>query len=96
MPTIRVWAPRQAAGGDTTTPQVQEKRPGLVRGDARTPAENTLLTPYPCRDGIAHLKNWRALSRHLGRREHMSDTVQAIASLLSHQQTVDLTSTRQT
>ncbi|WP_312866428.1 transposase family protein [Streptomyces boluensis] len=45
--------------------------------------------------GIAHLKNWRALARHLGRREHMSDTVQAIAGLLSHQQTVDLDSTRQ-
>ncbi|WP_240803230.1 transposase family protein [Streptomyces sp. A1499] len=24
--------------------------------------------------GIVHLKNWRALARHLGRREHMSDT----------------------
>ncbi|GAA5216116.1 transposase family protein [Streptomyces thinghirensis] len=23
--------------------------------------------------GIAHLKNWRALARHLGRREHVSD-----------------------
>ncbi|WP_430625853.1 transposase family protein [Streptomyces sp. NBC_01264] len=23
--------------------------------------------------GIAHLKNWRALARHLGHREHMSD-----------------------
>ncbi|MET7413472.1 transposase family protein [Streptomyces rubiginosohelvolus] len=45
--------------------------------------------------GIAHLKNWRALARHLGRREHMSDTVQAVAGLLSHQQTADLTSTRQ-
>nr|WP_239768946.1 transposase family protein [Streptomyces sp. CL12-4] len=45
--------------------------------------------------GIAHLKNWRALARHLGRREHMSDTVQAVAGLLSHQQTEDLTSTRQ-
>lgn len=45
--------------------------------------------------GIAHLKNWRALARHLGRREHMSDTVQAIAALLSLQQTVDLTSARQ-
>ncbi|MFG2841553.1 transposase family protein [Streptomyces zaomyceticus] len=45
--------------------------------------------------GIAHLKNWRALARHLGRREHMSDTVQAVASLLSHQQTVDLSSRRQ-
>ena len=29
--------------------------------------------------GIAHLKNWRALARHLGRREHMSDTAQATA-----------------
>ncbi|MFD5667825.1 transposase family protein [Streptomyces anthocyanicus] len=36
--------------------------------------------------GIAHLKNWRSLARHLGRREHISDTVQAVASLLSHQQ----------
>ncbi|WP_399220561.1 transposase family protein [Streptomyces sp. T12] len=44
--------------------------------------------------GIAHLKNWRALARHLGRREHISDTVQAIAGLLSHQQTVDLASAR--
>ncbi len=45
--------------------------------------------------GIAHLKNWRVLARHLGRREHMSDTVQAVAGLLSHQQTADLTSARQ-
>ncbi|MFJ3498454.1 transposase family protein [Streptomyces sp. NPDC086091] len=43
--------------------------------------------------GIAYLKNWRALARHLGRREHMSDTVQAIAGLLSHQQTADLNPT---
>ncbi|MDQ0846325.1 hypothetical protein [Streptomyces sp. V1I6] len=42
--------------------------------------------------GIAHLKNWRTLAR----REHMSDTVQAVAGLLSHQQTADLTSARQT
>ncbi|MFE1776388.1 transposase family protein [Streptomyces sp. NPDC059008] len=34
--------------------------------------------------GIAHLKNRRALARHLGHREHMSDTVRAIAGLLSH------------
>ncbi|MFE5735554.1 transposase family protein [Streptomyces sp. NPDC056528] len=45
--------------------------------------------------GIAHLKNWRALARHLGRREHMSDTVQAVAGLLSHQQTADLSPRRQ-
>ncbi|MBT2401756.1 transposase family protein [Streptomyces sp. ISL-100] len=46
--------------------------------------------------GIAHLKNWRALTRHLGRREHMDDTVQAVACLLSHQQTADLLLARQT
>ncbi|WP_405469468.1 transposase family protein [Streptomyces canus] len=40
--------------------------------------------------GIAHLKNWRALARHLGRREHMSEMVQAVAGLLSHQQTATL------
>ncbi|MGW2426543.1 transposase family protein [Streptomyces sp. NPDC001709] len=44
--------------------------------------------------GIAHLKNWRALARHLGHHEHMSDTVQAIAALLSHQQTSDLAPAR--
>jgi len=43
---------------------------------------------------IAHLKNWRALARHLGRREHMSDTVQAVAGLLSHQQAADLASAK--
>ncbi|MFC0052162.1 hypothetical protein [Streptomyces actinomycinicus] len=46
------------------------------------------------RSRIAHLKNWRALAPHLGRREHMSDTAQAIAALLSHQQTADLIPTR--
>ncbi|MFF3838255.1 transposase family protein [Streptomyces sp. NPDC001930] len=40
--------------------------------------------------GIAHLKNWRALARHHGRREHMTDTIQAIAGLLSHPQTTSL------
>lgn len=45
--------------------------------------------------GIAHLKNWRALARHLGRREHMSDILQAVAGLLSHLQTADLNPARQ-
>lgn len=34
--------------------------------------------------GIANLKNWRSLARRLGRRAHISDTVQAVAGLLSH------------
>ncbi|MFG2590303.1 hypothetical protein [Streptomyces sp. NPDC048438] len=41
------------------------------------------------------MKNWRAFARHLGRRDHMDDTVQAIAGLLSHQQTMDLMTARQ-
>ncbi|MFI8419939.1 transposase family protein [Streptomyces sp. NPDC085479] len=45
--------------------------------------------------GIAHMKNWRALARHLGRREHMSDMIQAVAGPLSHQQTADLEPRRQ-
>lgn len=40
--------------------------------------------------GIGHLKNWRALARHHGRREHMSDIIQAVAGLLSHQQTATM------
>lgn len=36
-----------------------------------------------------------ALARHLGRREHMGETIiQAVAGLLSHQQTTDLNSAR--
>jgi hypothetical protein len=40
--------------------------------------------------GIAHLKNWRVLARRHGRREHMTDIIQAVAGLLSHQQTATL------
>ncbi|MFD9734959.1 transposase family protein [Umezawaea sp. NPDC059074] len=36
--------------------------------------------------GIAHLKNWRSLTRHLGRRESFADTVRAVAGLLSDHQ----------
>ncbi|MFD7541387.1 transposase family protein [Streptomyces sp. NPDC059819] len=44
--------------------------------------------------GIGHLKNWRSLARHHGRREHMSDTIQAVAGLLSHQQAAAASSAR--
>ncbi|WP_051796717.1 transposase family protein [Kibdelosporangium aridum] len=37
---------------------------------------------------IAHVKNWRSLTRHLGRRDTLDDTVRAVAGLLSdHQHT---------
>lgn len=42
---------------------------------------------------MAHLKNWLALTRHCGRREYMSDIVQAVEGLLSHQQTAALDET---
>ena len=36
--------------------------------------------------GIAHLKNWRVLARHLGRREVVDDNFRAVAGLASSQQ----------
>jgi DDE superfamily endonuclease len=36
--------------------------------------------------GISHLKNWRALSRHLGRREHLDTMLRAVAGLVSSQE----------
>ncbi|HEX2289776.1 MAG TPA: transposase family protein [Pseudonocardiaceae bacterium] len=36
--------------------------------------------------GISHLKNWRALSRHLGRREHLETMLPAVAGLVSSQE----------
>jgi hypothetical protein len=36
--------------------------------------------------GISHLKNWRALSRHLGRREHLDTILRAVAGLVSSQE----------
>ena len=44
----------------------------------------------PVEHGIAHLKNWKTLARHHGHRQHLPDTVQAIAGLLSDQQAADL------
>ncbi|RDL04489.1 DDE superfamily endonuclease [Streptomyces sp. HB202] len=44
--------------------------------------------------GIGHLKNWRSLARHHGRREHMSDIIQSVAGLLSHQQAATASGTQ--
>jgi hypothetical protein len=44
--------------------------------------------------GIAHLKNWRSLARHLGRREVLDDSIRAIAGLLSDHQHTDRVSHR--
>ncbi|WP_307843144.1 transposase family protein [Streptomyces triculaminicus] len=47
----------------------------------------------PVEHGIAHLKNWRSLARHHGRHEHLPQTLQAVAALLTTQQTADRTPT---
>lgn len=47
----------------------------------------------PVEHGIAHLKNWRSLARHHGRREHLPETVQAVAAIPTAQQTADRTPT---
>jgi hypothetical protein len=36
--------------------------------------------------GISQLKHWRALSRHLGRREHLDTILPAVAGLVSSQE----------
>jgi hypothetical protein len=36
--------------------------------------------------GIDHLKNWRALTRHLGRRDHLETMLRAVAGLVSSQE----------
>ena len=36
--------------------------------------------------GISHLKSWRALARHLGRREHLDAMLRAVAGLVSAQE----------
>jgi hypothetical protein len=36
--------------------------------------------------GISHLKNWRALTRHLGRRHHLDTILPAVAGLVSSQE----------
>jgi hypothetical protein len=42
-------SPDRRARGDATAPQVQEERPGLVRGDTRAPSQGPLLPTHPRR-----------------------------------------------
>ncbi|MGW1616090.1 transposase family protein [Streptomyces sp. NPDC002285] len=91
MPAIRAWAPRPADGVVTPPHRKFKKNPPSwyeERHEQLRKAHSSRR--IRAEHGIAHLKNWRALARHLGRREHMSDIVQAVARLLSHQQTTTL------
>lgn len=76
-------------GSQSLLPTASSSIWDLVRGSARAPAQGTLLPTHPGRTRNRPPENWRALARHLGRREHMDDTLQAIAGLLSQQQTAD-------
>ncbi|CAL9670395.1 hypothetical protein SUDANB178_07414 [Streptomyces sp. enrichment culture] len=66
------------AHSDATAPQVQDERPGLVRGDARAATQGAPLTPYPRRERHRAFEELANSDPHLGRRERISDTVQAV------------------
>jgi hypothetical protein len=61
-----------------------------IRGDlaAANEAERQVHAARRIRveHGISHLTNWRALSRHLGRREHLDAILRAVAGLISSQE----------
>ncbi|MFJ9330271.1 transposase family protein [Streptomyces sp. NPDC101230] len=91
MRAIRAWA--QTGGRVMTPPHLKfNKNPPEWYGETyerRRKAHSSRRIRVE--HGIAHLKNWRSLARHHGRHEHMSDTIQAVASLLPHQQTATRT-----
>ncbi|MFE5112051.1 hypothetical protein [Streptomyces sp. NPDC056663] len=62
---------------------MQEERPDLVGGEVHSAAQGTRTSGLRAEHGIAHLKKWRALTRHLGRRELLDELVPAITGLTS-------------
>jgi hypothetical protein len=97
MPATRAWALKP--GGRVVTPphrKFKKNAPDWYEEMYELQRQAHSSRRIRVEHGIAHLKNWRALARHLGGRERMSDTAQAITGLLSHQQTADLHSTSQT
>ncbi|MEH0467279.1 transposase family protein [Streptomyces sp. B21-097] len=96
MPTTRAWVRRPAAGVITPPHRTFKKNaPDWYEEMHERQRKAHSSRRIRVEHSIAHLKNWRALARHLGRRKHMSDIVQAVAGLLSLQQTADLMSARQ-
>lgn len=102
-PTARPWrslptpatkdsAPRPADVWCRHCTERQEERARLVRRVGVHERQRKAHSSRRIRveHGIAHLKNRRALASHLGHREFMSPVVQAVAGLLSHQQSADL------
>lgn len=74
---------------DHTPPKHQKKQlermPGIAElRDAQRKAHSRRRVRVE--HTIAHLKNWRSLTRHLGHRTILDDTIRAIAGLLSDHQ----------
>nr|AGS49562.1 mobile element protein [uncultured bacterium esnapd9] len=81
-------------GGQVITPTLRHHKKALERmagiaalraAQRREHARRRVRVEH----GIAHLKNWRSLTRHLGRRETLHDTIRAVAGLLSDHQHTD-------
>ena len=80
----------QAAGAVLTPRPVRRKNqlpvfPAVAaahEGERRAHAAQRIRVEH----GISHLKNWRALSRHLGRRDHLDAMLRAVAGLVSSQE----------
>ena len=75
-------------GHHPATGPAEEPDPGLPAVAAAHEAERRAHAAQRIRveHGISHLKNWRALSRHLGRREHLDTMLRAVAGLVSSQE----------
>jgi DDE superfamily endonuclease len=96
-PTVELLADASYQGlgaqtlGAVITPRPRRRKarlPQLDRLEAAHAAERKHHASRRIRveHGIAHLKNWRALARHHGRREVLDSTVRAIAGLVSDHQ----------
>lgn len=81
-------------GGQVITPTLRhhkkalERLPGIAelrQAQRREHARRRVRVEH----AIAHLKNWRSLTRHLGRRDSLDTTIRAVAGLLSDHQHTD-------
>ncbi|WP_238450155.1 transposase [Micromonospora sp. 4G55] len=81
-------------GGQVITPTLRhhkkalERLPGIAElrtAQRREHARRRVRVEH----AIAHLKNWRSLTRHLGRRDSLDTTIRAVAGLLSDHQHTD-------
>lgn len=69
-----------------SAPQVPRRPCLLGRGDARPGQARTLLPEDRIKHGIAHLRSWQALAQHHGHQVTLPKTIQAVATVFSHQQ----------